>query len=101
MIGESPKNQVDTIVDVMVQTLMSPAQTITVAGVPMNGTTVRNYLNQAEVMRIQYIFDHMEEMNQPIRSYRSYFLARLCDPEGAVDAFYDEMHRKNDLDCVM
>lgn len=89
LISECPKNQVDTVVDVMVQTLMSPAGTITVAGVPMDAATVKGYLNKAEVMRIQYIFDHMEEYNQPIRSYRAYYLARLCDPEGAVDAFYD------------
>ena len=101
LISECPRNQVDTIVDVMVQTLTSPAKTITVAGVPMDGDMVRAYLEKAEVMRIQYIFDHMEAQNQPIRSYRAYVLARLCDPEGAVDAFYDAQQKENSWDGFM
>ena len=99
--SQCPKNQVDTLVDVIAQTLLSPAKTITVAGVPMDGDVVRGYLERAESQRVEYIFDHMEAQEQPIRSYRSYFLARLCDPEGAVDAFYTEQHRLNDLDGIM
>jgi hypothetical protein len=92
LIANYPKNQVDAIVEVMEQVLTSPAKTITVGGVPMDAERVRGYLRKAEIMRIQYIFDHMEEQAGPINSYRAYFLARLCDPEGVVDAFYQNAH---------
>ena len=100
-LTQCPKNQLDTIVDVMTQTLLSSAGTITVAGVPMDGDVVRRYVETAQSGRIDYIFDHMDAIDQPIRSYRAYYLARLCDPEGAVDAFYEQQHRRNDLECFM
>ena len=95
LIANYPKNQVDAIVEVMEQVLTSPARTITVGGVPMDAEMVRGYLRKAEVMRIQYIFDHMEEQADLIQSYRAYFLARLCDPDGVVDAFYESLHRQD------
>lgn len=94
LISQYPKNQVDTIVEVMVQTLSSSANSITVGGVPMDAELVRGYLQKTEVMRIQYIFDHMDQLAGPIGSYRAYFLARLCDPEGAVDAFYEALQKQ-------
>lgn len=94
LISQYPQNQVDTIVEVMVQTLSSSANSITVGGVPMDAELVRGYLQKAEVMRIQYIFDHMDQLAGPIGSYRAYFLARLCDPEGAVDAFYETLQKQ-------
>ena len=93
-ISNYPKNQVDALVEVMVQTLSSPAKTITVAGVPLDARIVREYLEKAEVLRVQYIFDHMDEQEMPVRAYRPYFLARLCDPEGVVDAFYETLQKQ-------
>ena len=95
LVTQYPRKQVDAIVEVMVQTLASQAKTITVNGVPLDAQVVHTYLRKAEVMRIQYIFDHMESQTTPIHAYRAYFLARLCDPEGVVDAFYDELHRSS------
>lgn len=95
LVTQYPRKQVDAIVEVMVQTLASQAKTITVNGVPLDAQVVHTYLRKAEVMRIQYIFDHMESQSTPIHAYRAYFLARLCDPEGVVDAFYDELHRSS------
>ena len=40
-------------------------------------------------MRIRYLFDHMKQNTYPIGSYRAYVLARLWEPEGMVDAFYE------------
>ena len=97
LITQCPKHLLDTLVDVILQTLLSPAKTISVAGVPMDADVVRDYAQRAEVMRVQYIFDHMDAQEQPIRSYRAYFLARLCDPEGAVDAFYEAQHELYDF----
>lgn len=95
LVTQYPRKQVDAIVEVMVQTLVSQSKTITVNGAPLDAQVVHTYLKQAEVMRIQYIFDHMESQSTPIHAYRAYFLARLCDPEGVVDAFYDELHRSS------
>lgn len=95
LLTQYSKLQVDAIVEVMVQTLASQAPTVTVSGIPMDAELVRTYLQKAEVMRIQYIFDHMDAQTQPIQAYRAYFLARLCDPEGAVDAFYETLCRQD------
>jgi len=89
-----PKAQVDAVVEVMLQALTSPAKTITVSGIPMDAEIVRGYLMKAEVMRIQYLFDHMDEQATPIHSHRAYYLARLCDPDGVVDAFYETLQQK-------
>ena len=89
LLSDYPKQQLDSIVDVMVQTLSSPAKTITVGGMPMDAQVVKGYLRKAGPMRIQYVCEHQQDMNTPIHSYRSYYLARLCDPEIALDDFYD------------
>ena len=92
-----PGKQVDTILEVMIQVLTSTAKTITVSGIPMEAELVKAYLRRAEVMRIQYLFDHMDTLTEPIHSYRAYCLARLCDPESAVDQFYETLQADNSL----
>ena len=101
LISDYPKNLVDTLVEVMVQTMVTPAKTITVGGISMDARTVRDYVEKAGILRIQYIFDHMDTLKEPVRAYRPYFLARLCDPEGAVDAFYETLQAQYSDYCFM
>lgn len=101
LISDYPKNLVDTLVEVMVQTMVSSAKTVTVGGVPMDSAIVRDYVEKAGILRIQYIFDHMDTLEEPVRAYRPYFLARLCDPEGAVDAFYETLQKQYSAYCFM
>lgn len=92
LLQEFPKEQLDAIVEVMVQVLTSPAKTITVGGIPTDSSLVKAHLRKIPPSQIQYLFEHMEEQTQQIHSYRAYYLARLCDPPGVVDAFYEQEH---------
>ena len=89
LLSEFPKKQLDSIVAVMVETLSSPARTIPVGGIEMDAQVVKEYLRKAGPMRIQYVCEHQQDMTTPTHSYRAYYLARLCDPESALDDFYD------------
>ena len=89
LLSEFPKQQLDSIVEVMVQVLSSPAKTITVGGLEMDAQVVKGYLRKVGPMRIQYVCHHQQDMTSPILSYRAYYLARLFDPESAVDDFYE------------
>ena len=92
-ISNYPKNQLDGIVDVMVQTLAAAGKTIPVSGMHMDAALVKQLLRQATSLRIDYIFDHMDEMATPVASPRAYYLARLCEPESVVDQFYETLHK--------
>jgi len=89
LLSDIPKLQLDSVVEVMVQVLSSRAKTITVGGIPMDAGLVRQTIRSAGSMRIQYIFDHMQTLTDPIRSHRAYYLARLMDSAAAVDSFYE------------
>ena len=89
LLSEFPRQQLDSIVEVMVQVLSSPAKTITVGGLEMDAQVVKGYLRKVGPMRIQYVCHHQQDMTSPILSYRAYYLARLFDPESAVDDFYE------------
>lgn len=93
LISNYPKYQMDAIVDVMVQTLAAAGKTILVSGMHMDAALVKQLLRQATSLRIDYIFDHMDEMTTPVASPRAYYLARLCEPESVVDQFYETLHK--------
>lgn len=92
LLQEFPKDQLDAVVEVMVQVLTSPARSITLGGIPTDIQFVKEKLRSITSSQIQYLFEHMEEQTQPIHSHRAYYLARLCDPPGVVDAFYEQEH---------
>ena len=77
----------------MVQTLAAAGKTILVSGMHMEAALVKQLLRQATSLRIDYIFDHMDEMATPVASPRAYYLARLCEPESVVDQFYETLHK--------
>ena len=89
LLSEFPRQQLDSIVEVMVQVLSSPAKTITVGGLEMDAQLVKEHLRKVGPMRIQYVCHHQQDMTTPIYSHRAYYLARLFDPESAVDDFYE------------
>lgn len=94
LLSEFPKNQLDAIVDVMLQAMTSTGRTIPVGGIPTDTPLVKAILQKVTAMKVQYVFHHMDEQDRPIQSYRAYFLARLCDPEWVVDAFYETLHKQ-------
>ena len=90
-----PRDKLDAIVEVMTDTLCSPADTVWISGAPRAKEAVRKRLLEADDMRIRYLFDHMKQNTSTIRSYRAYYLARLWEPEGMVDAFYENWVRRD------
>lgn len=92
---EFPKDRIDSIVEVMVEAVSSGSQSIWISGQPRSMEAVRQRLLAADNMRIRYILDHMKRNTGPVQSYRSYYLARLWEPEGMVDAFYENWVRRD------
>lgn len=95
LLTELPKDQLDAIVEVMVDAACSQNASIWIGGSPRDRQTVRTRMLNTDCMRIRYIFDHMKQSSAPISSYRSYYLARLWEPEGMVDAFYENWVRRD------
>lgn len=93
LCDELPRDKLDAIVEVMTDTLCSPADTIWIGGIPREKEAVRKRFLEADDMRIRYLFDHMRRCTTPISSYRAYYLARLWEPDGMVDAFYENWVR--------
>ena len=92
---DHPRDKVDAILEVMVDTLASSDKTIRVGGQIRPMEQVRKRILEADIFRIQYILHHMQQNSSPVQSYRAYFLARLWEPEGIVDAFYDAWVRRD------
>ena len=92
---DHPRDKVDAILEVMVDTLASSDKTIRVGGQIRPMEQVRKRILEADIFRIQYILPHMRQNSSPVQSYRAYFLARLWEPEGIVAAFYDAWVRRD------
>ena len=87
--SEYPKDKLDAIVEVMTDAALCPSPTQWVGGQPRPTAEIQKRLLEADCMRIRYIFDHMKRSTGIIQSYRAYYLSRLWEPEGMVDAFYE------------
>ena len=87
--SEYPKDKLDAIVEVMTDAARCPSPTQWVGGQPRPTKEIQKRLLEADCMRIRYIFDHMKRSTGTIQSYRAYYLSRLWEPEGMVDAFYE------------
>ena len=96
-----PRDRIDSIVEVMAETVSSDAKSIWISGQKRSMEAVRQRLLAADDMRIRYLLDHMQRNTGPVQSYRSYYLARLWDSEGMVDAFYESWVRHDRADSIM
>ena len=92
---DHPKEQVDPIVEVLVDTLSTPGDTVWILGQPRPKEEAKKRLLENAYLRIPYIFAHMRQQKSPIGSYRAYYLARLWEPEADVDAFYEAWARRD------
>ena len=92
---DHPRDKVDAIVEVMADALSSQDKTLRISGQLRPIEEVRKRLLAADMIRIQYILDHMHQNPGPVQSYRAYFLARLWEPEGIMDAFYEAWVRRD------
>ena len=93
LLSAYPKDKVDSVVEVMVQTLASSAATISLGGIPVDAEIVKEKLRSVTGCKVDYLFDNLESYQEPIRSYRAFYLARLCDPAGVVEEYYERRHR--------
>lgn len=93
LLSAYPKDKVDSVVEVMVQTLASSAATISLGGIPVAAEIVKEKLRSVTGCKVDYLFDNLESYQEPILSYRAFYLARLCDPAGVVEEYYERRHR--------
>lgn len=92
---ELPKEGVDSILEVMVDAAAGSSPTLWIAGQKRTKAEVQKRLKEVDCMHIRYIFDHMKRSTGTVASYRAYYLARLWDTPGMVDAFYEAWVRQD------
>lgn len=91
---ELPKDGVDSILEVMVDAAVSTSS-LWIAGQKRTTAQIQKRLAEVDCMHIRYIFDHMKRSHGTVQSYRAYYLARLWDTPGMVDAFYEAWVRQD------
>lgn len=93
LISEKDKLQWDGILEVMVDACMHE-KSLTLGSVTLGAQEVREKLMRTDCMRMDYVTDRLKQ-SRDIGSYRAFVLARLLEPEAAVDAFYDAWVRRS------
>ena len=88
LIAERDKLQWEGILEVMVDAYMNTKD-----------PDQRQKLMAVDEMRMDYVCDRLKQNPHTIGSYRAFVLARLTEPEAAVDAFYDAWVRRDLLNA--
>ena len=84
LISEKDKLNWDGILEVMVDVCMKTDD-------PLQ----KEKLMAVDSMRMDYVCHRLKQSKENIGSYRAFVLARLTEPEAAVDAFYDAWVRRD------
>lgn len=93
LISEKDKLQWDGILEVMVDAC-TREKSLTLGSMTLGAQEVREKLMRTDCMRMDYVTDRLKQ-SRDIGSYRAFVLARLLEPEAAVDAFYDAWVRRS------
>ena len=84
LISEKDKLNWDGILEVMVDAYMKT-----------DDPRQKEKLMAVDSMRMDYVCHRLKQSKENIGSYRAFVLARLTEPEAAVDAFYDAWVRRD------
>ena len=91
-----PKDKVDAILEVMVDTLSTSKDNIWIGGVQKEKGWVEEKLLAVDDMRVRYLFDRLKQTTGDIQSFRAFCLARLTEPEAVADDFYERWVRRDE-----
>ena len=88
LLEQIPKNLLDGIVDVIVDTLCTPTSTVRIAGETVPREEVCRRFRALEQMDVYYVNDLLKREPGEIRYLRSYILARLYEAKNLSDTYY-------------
>ena len=88
LLEQIPKNLLDGIVDVIVDTLCTPTPTVRIAGETVPREEVCRRFRALEQMDVYYVNDLLKREPGEIRYLRSYILARLYEAKNLSDTYY-------------
>ena len=89
LLEQVPKNLLDGIADVIVDTLCSPTPTVRIAGETVLREEVCSRFRALDQMDVYYVNDLLKREPGEIRYLRSYILARLYEAKNLSDTYYD------------
>ena len=88
LLEQVPKNLLDGIVDVIVDTLCTPTPTMRITGETVPREEVCRRFRALDQMDIYYVNDLLKRESGEIRYLRSYILARLYEAKNLSDTYY-------------
>ena len=90
------KDRLDEIVDLMVETLCSKRDCISVAGVDYPASLVRERLQRIDSIHIEYVFECLDKNTTFIRNIKKYLLTTLFNAPSTIDSYHTALV-KHDL----
>ena len=88
MVDRFRKDRLDDIVDIMVETLSSKREYITVAGDEYPASLVKERLERINSSHIEYIFDCLDKNTSYVRNIKKYLLTTLFNAPSTMDSYY-------------
>lgn len=93
MIADHDKSRVDEIVDLMVETLCSSSEYITISGADYPAELVKERLLKINSLHLQYIFECLQGNSSRIRNIKHYLLTTLFNAASTMSSYYDAQCR--------
>ncbi|HAV10144.1 MAG TPA: helix-turn-helix domain-containing protein [Dehalococcoidia bacterium] len=90
------KDRLNEIVDLMVETLCSKREYITVAGDDYPASLVKERLQRIDSTHIEYVFECLDKNTTFIRNIKKYLLKTLFNAPSTIDSYYTALV-KHDL----
>jgi len=96
MIQRYDQGRLDEIVDLMVETICSKRDLITVAGDDYPASLVKERLQRINSTHIEYVFECLDKNTTYIRNIKKYLLTTLFNAPSTIDSYYTALV-KHDL----
>ena len=90
------RDRLDEIVDLMLETLCSKREYITVAGDDYPASLVKERLKRIDSTHIEYVFECLDKNTTFIRNIKKYLLTTLFNAPSTIDSYYTALV-KHDL----
>lgn len=88
MVQRYDKDRLDEIVDLIVETLCSKREYITVAGDEYPASLVKERLQRIDSTHIEYVFECLDKNTTFIRNIKKYLLTTLFNAPSTIDSYY-------------
>ena len=93
LANEFNRQRLDDIVELIVETLSTSNETITISGEAYPAALVRQRFMQINSLHIEYIFSCLEKSGSDIRNIKRYLLTTLFNAPATMNSHYDAMVR--------